>query len=833
MNIGRYSTAQEQEVYTLLQTTEQGLSQQEVAARQKKDGFNELKKQETTAFSLFARQFKSPFIILLLGAATISFFLEGPHNALIISAIVALNTLLGFYQEYSAHKTLQLLKQYLIRQVRVRRAGIEYVIPARELISGDIVLLEAGDILAADVRLVHADSLMVDESVLTGESQAVNKTAAAVQDEPPDYMHANNLAFSGTTVTNGSGVGVVFATGQATIFGSIAQLAVPAPHIGAFERDIAQFSAFVLRVMILILLSVIIINFILKGSSINIVDLIMFALALALGITPEALPVVTTVTLARGAHQLAKRKVVVKRLSAIDDLGSIQVLCTDKTGTLTENKLSVVQTNAPNVDLAILYATLASPEWAWRNESISNPFDVALWQYTNDEQRRTLTEFEKLGALPFTPERRRTTVVVKYGPELLVIARGSLDTIEQCCAQPFDTQAHAWEIDQGKQSNRVLAIAYKKVEHAEGAIADHETNLMPVGLIAFTDPIKPTATSAVDKAKKMGVVIKILTGDTKEVADVVARQIGLIQSGDQVITGTEFAQLSATEQENVVERCQVFARILPEQKFRIIQLLQKKYDVGFLGDGINDAPALKIANVAMAVQGAQAVAQEAADIILLKKSLRVIVDGIHEGRTVFTNTKKYILVTLSCNFGNILTIAVASFFIDYLPMLPVQILLVNLLSDFPMIMIATDTVDHGVLQKPTSFSIKSIALLALIMGALSSLFDCIFFWYFNGLPPAVVQTNWFIDNAVTATAFIFAIRTRLPFYKATRPSAWLMLLAACSATVAVVLPLTALGQRLFYFVPPTATHYMVITGILIGYFFTTEVVKMAYFKVRK
>jgi P-type Mg2+ transporter len=539
-------------------------------------------------------------------------------------------------------------------------------------------------------------------------------------------------------------------------------------------------------------------------------------MALVVGLTPEALPAVTTFSLSRGAALLAHHKVIVKRLSAIEDLGAITVLCTDKTGTLTENILSVSDW-FPISDTVLLYAQLL----ALRPET--DPFDKALSEMKIDDKLK-LSEYSVIEDQPFDPEKRISAIKVEKNGKSLVIIRGSLeDVIKRCLPIENKEADEQWLRKQNEEGRRVLAIAYKEGGNLE------DTDLTLLGYTAFSDTIKKTAEQAVLEAHKLGIELKMVTGDSKEVGCYVARAIGLLSQADAVVSGEEFERMTHYEQQAAAKRCTVFARFLPYQKESLVNLLRNEGVIGFLGDGINDAPAVKAAHVGMVVQHASDVTKDAADIILLKKSLLVIVDGIAIGRRIFANTIKYITISISSSFGNFYSIAIASLFIDFLPLLPRQILLISFLSDFPMISLASDTIDERELKHPPNFNMRSIAFISMLLGLVSSVFDFIFFSYFFFTGPLLLQTTWFVESILSQIVLIFSLRTRLLFYKAPKPSLALVSLCGLVVLITLILPFTTLGDHLFHLTRYSKEDLGIIIIILLGYFVATEIVKLSYY----
>ncbi|MFA5134880.1 MAG: magnesium-translocating P-type ATPase [Patescibacteria group bacterium] len=841
MDFSSYATKTVTKTAAELTTSIRGLANDETLRRRQQYGFNEIASAEPMWWHILRRQFTSPFIYLLIGAALLSFFLDEAINGILILLFVLLNAGLGFYQEYHSEKTLKLLKQYVTLKVKVRREGAEAVVLSRELVPGDVIIVEAGDIIPADIRFFKDNDLLINESVLTGESIHVSKSSEPLNKPIRELYKASNIGFSGTTVASGRGEGYVFAIGRETAMGAISRLSTETVRTSTFEKGIRKVSSFILRLILVTLVFVFIANIAIKGGSANVIEMVVFSVALAVSVIPEALPIVTTFSLSRGALHLAKNKVVVKRLSAIEDLGGIEVLCSDKTGTLTENKLKVERVKTPDPHAggersAIRYASLASEFFTEKltGKNPNNAFDLALLNELSAEEKKSLNAYAMVNEVPFDPQRRRNSVLVQRNDAHELIVRGAPEAVLPYCAGLSAQQTgefNAWIANEGAAGCRVLAIAHKKfgAQH-EYTTNQEERGLSLDGIISFADPIKESTKQTITRALRLGVQLKILTGDSKEVAGAVAQKVGLITDPKDVITGDQFQAMPDLRQQKAVGQHAVFARISPEQKFRIIELLKQKFEVGFLGEGINDAPALKSANVGLVVQGASDIAREASDVILLEKSLGVIIDGITEGRKVFANTIKYIKATLASNFGNFFAVAIASLLIDFLPMLPLQILLLNLLSDFPMIAIAADTVDTNELKKPRNYNIREIALLALVLGIVSTVFDFIFFAIFYRIGPSVLQTNWFIGSILTELALLFSIRTKFFCLRARRPARPLLWLSVVAAVVAIALPATGIGQSLFKFTAPHMHDILLIVGIVVCYFVITETVKLFYYR---
>jgi Mg2+-importing ATPase len=539
---------------------------------------------------------------------------------------------------------------------------------------------------------------------------------------------------------------------------------------------------------------------------------------------------VTTVSLSRGALRLAQQGVIVKRLTAIEDIGGIEVLCTDKTGTLTENTLQFTETSPGAHPGLLYYASLTVAE----AEEKTEPFDIAILEAEKGHHPPGSSLPQRLAEIPFDPQRRWNAVLVRDQAQAVMVIRGAPEeviSLSPALPGPARQALAGWLSEKGRLGERTIAIAQRVLPAATTGISVEDVkDLEFLGALAFTDPIKPSTYRAVEKAKELGVSIKIITGDSAEVAGAVGVQIGLMDDPARVLSGSSLMALPPDKRGQALRDHAVIARVTPEQKYEIIRILQESFTVGFLGEGINDAPALKLAGVSLAVDSAADIAREAADIILLQKNLEVIVEGIRSGREVFANTITYLKATLASNFGNFYAIAISSLFIPFLPMLPLQILLVNLLSDFPMISIATDNVDAAELGRPKKYDIKEIVLIATLLGVVSTVDDFMFFAIFVQQGAAILQTNWFVGSILTELVFLFSIRTRLPFYKATRPSSYVMGLTALAAAVTILLPYTSFGQTVFRFTPPTAMHLGIILGLVVAFFIVAELVKLLYYR---
>ena len=814
-------------------TCENGLSGQEARKRLVDQGRNSVSSSRLSAGQIFWRQLKSPFIYLLLFASLLSFVLQNFAEGIMIILFIFINTALGFFQEYRSEKTAKMLSKLITWRSKVIRNGKEQLVLTEELVVGDIIVLETGDKVGADARLLFTQNFSVDESALTGESAAVFKESERHKVGDGGLEEAVNMVFAGTAIMSGKATAIVTAIGAKTEFGQIAGLVSKTKRVSSFEVGINKFSNFILKLTLVTLAFVIVLNFIIKGGRLDWLELIIFAIALAIGVIPEALPLVMTFSFSKGAAKLAKKKVVVKRLSAVEDLGNIEILCSDKTGTLTENHLKVASRFASDKgqeEEVLLFSLLAASSSADSHD----PFDESIRLAAGRSGRQWKENYKILFDSPFDPKYLRNNVLAEKDGQVIFLVRGALEVIAPMCQRGDLDGAFAWAKEQGRLGRRVLAIASKSVadlnfDDFSARFREEENGMELQGLVSFVDPVKTSTISAVAKAKELGVGIKIITGDSLEVAAAVGMEVGLCNSLEEAISASDFAKLDEIGKGEALHRYNIFARVSPEQKHEIIKRLQAEHSVGYLGDGINDAPALKAAGVSLAVDNASDIAREAADIILLENDLNIIIDGIREGRAIFANSIKYIKATLASNFGNFYAVAIASLLVDYLPMLPLQILLLNLVSDFPMIAIAGDNVDDEELLSPRHYEVHDIIIAALALGVISTIFDFVFFALFSRISPAVLQTNWFIASTLTELLFIFSIRSRRFFLLARRPSPILAYLTIPAALAAIIIPYTHFGQTFFSFTPPQPKHLLWIVGIALLYLASTEIFKLLYY----
>lgn len=822
------ATKSKEDALAFFSATVDGLSSSAAKRKFEKCGANKLTGKETRWWEVFFRQFRSAFIYLLFAAAVVAFLLGEYLDAGIIFLFLLVNAFLGFYQEYRAEHALRSLKEFVDRKTRLLRDGKEVLVSVAGVVPGDIVLLDAGDMIPADGYFLRADAVTVDESAFSGETMPAQKHSGQLSKTPNDIYEAANIGFARTTLTSGDALLLVYATGNDTEIGMIAEKMHEAESPSAFEEGVSKFSSFVLKLIFATVPIVFLLHTLVQGDGASLGEFLLFSIALMVSAIPEALPLVTTISLSRGALALAKKHVVPRRLSAIEDLGSIDVLCTDKTGTITENKLAVAGVYGKK-EAVFHYALMSAVSDKDVRSAQNSVFDAALLAEDHGVERGKLAGISRRDELPFDPVRRCESVLVTYAHRTILCARGAPEKIFRGGEAKA---ALAWAKKEGEKGRRVLAVAYKEIHdlRKDVIVEADEKELTPVGMISFSDPLKPSTKKAVLHARELGVRVKVITGDSKEVAGWVGVEAGILNFPSKVLLGSDFMRMTPEGRSEAVEAYDVFARTTPVQKFAIIKELEEKHLVGFLGEGFNDAPALKIAHVGLAVSGASDIAQDASDIVLLNKSLEVIVDGIREGRTIFANSIKYIRATLTSNFGNFYALAFSSLFIPYLPMLPIQILLLNLLSDFPMITIAADNVDKSELRRPRGYHVGELTAVALVLGVVSTLFDFAFFGYFMRFEAGVLQTMWFMGSILTELVLLFSIRTALPFWRAQAPSSTVLWLTLSVMVFTVAIPFIPLFREIFGFVIPTAAHLAMTLLLVILYFAATEAAKLLFYK---
>jgi Mg2+-importing ATPase len=820
-----------------LSASDSGLASSEAAERLKRFGPNVLHPPRKRALVLqFLARFLNPLVIILLIASAVSAFTGDETSFFIISIIVILSVTLDFIQEHRAGKAAEKLRQSVAIRVQALRDGRSSDIPAASLVPGDLVMLMAGDLVPGDGRVLHAKDFFVNQAILTGESYPVEKASGDLPEGGHDMADAVNSVFMGTSVVSGSAMVLICRTGPATSLGEIAvSLTTKAPPT-SFEQGIQRFGIFIMRFTILLVLFVVLINAFFHRPWL---ESFLFAVALAVGLTPELLPMIVSVTLARGALRMAKKKVIVKRLASIHNLGSMEVLCTDKTGTLTEARIRLER----HVD-SRGRESLRVLELAYLNSffetGLKSPMDDAILEHKEIDIRM----WSKIDECPFDFERRRVSVLVENGESRLLAVKGAPEDILRLSTSYENGTGHLEPLDDiarsriqslydelGRDGFRVLGIAWKKVgrDHPH-AVVDDETELAFTGFAAFFDPPKESAAGALSALAGAGVTVKVVTGDNETVTKHICEKLKLPMSG--ILTGAEIHGMDDQALQAKVEDVNLFCRVTPIQKNRIILALKRRgLVVGYLGDGINDAPPIHSADIGISVDSAVDVAKDAAEMILLERDLNVLYDAVLEGRRTFGNIMKYIMMGTSSNFGNMFSMAGASLILPFLPMLPVQILLNNLFYDFSEIPIPLDSVDEEYLARPRHWKMNFIRNFMLAVGPVSSIFDFLTFYVliavFHADEP-LFHTGWFIESMATQVLVIFIIRTRRNPLQS-RPNPWLTICSLSVVALAVVFPYTPLGSD-FGFVPMPSLFYLILVGMVFFYLFAVEGIKQWFFR---
>jgi Mg2+-importing ATPase len=821
----------------MLQTSLTGLTTDEARRRLAQFGPNALEARErATALKVFLRQFSSPIVVILLGATVLSALLADYTDALIILAIVLASAILSFVQEYSAGNAVARLQQQLSVTATVLRDGRQQEIPAAEVVPGDIILLSAGDLVPADGVVLEARDFFVNQAVLTGETFPAEKHPGTVP-EKASLAERTNMIFMGTIVHSGIARVLIVATGRRTAFGQIAHRLRVRPPETEFERGVRRLGYLLSEVMFVLVLVIFAVNVLLDKP---VLDSLLFSVALAVGLTPQLLPAIISINLSRGAQAMARQGVIVRRLVAIENFGSMDVLCTDKTGTLT---VGVVQLDAaldvagnPSADV-LCYAYIN----ARLQTGLRNPLDEAILKQAGMET----ASVEKVDEIPYDFVRKRLTVVVRESgaPAPLLITKGALAQVLAACTKvavdgqvvPL-SESHRQEIERrfaawSEQGYRVLGVAVRPVpEPKDTYTRDDEREMTFVGFLLFFDPPKEDVGEVLADLAALGVKVKIITGDNCLVARHVAETVGLPVRG--ILTGADLDAMHDEALWRAVEETTIFAEVDPNQKERIIHALQKMgHVVGYMGDGINDAPPLHAADVGISVDTAVDVAKDAADLVLLRRDLTVLHQGIVEGRRTFANTLKYVFMATSANFGNMFSMAGASLLLPFLPMLPKQILLINFLTDLPELTIATDAVDEERIARPRRWDVGFIRRFMLVFGPLSSVFDYATFGvllWIAGADQALFHTGWFVESVLSAGLVVFALRTRLPIRRS-RPGRALLFTSLAVGIVTVLLPYIPV-VALFGFRPLPSEVLGLVFLIVLAYLLAAELLKRRFYR---
>lgn len=814
-----------------LNSSEKGLSEKSADEILLKAGVNRNSQSHLQKdFLLFIGQFKSPLMLLLIGAVILSAFLGDTSDVFIILFIVLSTGLLSFFQERNAGRVVEKLQSMIALKSTVIRDGVTKEIISSHLVPGDLLLFKAGDMIPADCLLIESNELHVNEASLTGESYPVRKETG-ILDEQTELSKRSNSLWEGTNIISGTAKALVINTGNHTIFGSIVQSASTTVET-TFERGIRDFGFFLMKITLVLSVFILVVNLLNHKS---VVESALFALALAVGMAPELLPAITTIAMSAGAKRMLQKKVIVKKLASIQNLGEVNLLCTDKTGTITEGAIIVeriadLSGNASNYVQKLAF-------WNANFETgYSNPIDEAL--------KKTAVTSEplpkKLGEIPYDFIRKRLSIAVDTGTEKLIISKGAYTEITGICnnirladGSIESLTNHLQEANQqyeqyGMNGFRVIAVCYKPITQATITAAD-ETAMIFAGFILLQDPVKAGIIDTLNELKKLQVDLKIITGDNKNVAKSIGLSIGI--ANPEVMTGKELLNISPEALKQRVRTTHIFAEVEPQQKERIIQSLRKNYTVAYMGDGINDVSAINAADIGISVENAVDVAREAADFVLMEKNLSVLVDGIKEGRKTFANTLKYIFINTGSTFGNMFSVAIASLLLPFLPMLPKQILLTNFITDFPYLTIASDNVDEEQLDRPGKWNLKFIRNYMVIFGIHSSVFDVITFvtlLYVLNVKESAFQTGWFIESILTELFILFIIRTHKNFFKS-KPGKYLFILSVAGFILTIGLPYSPLAAQVG--LVPLPLPALAAMGLIVtAYIVTADLLKVWFFK---
>lgn len=843
----RFAGMTQEQIFSEFTTGENGIEADKAQELLEKNGRNIVSDEKRKPWYLFLlKSFKDEFIIVLLLLGIISIVLQDHLGATIIFILAIISGMLRFVQDYRAYLASEKLKHLIHTHVDVRRGGQTEKVDIDQIVLGDLVELGTGAIIPADLYIIQSKDLFISQSMFTGESVPVEKKSG-ICDTSKGSTELDNICLMGCNVVSGSGIGVVIKTGKSTYLGTIAQTVENNKGKTNFEIGLSKVTNTLVRYMILIVIGVFIINGLVKKDWLQ---AFMFAISVAVGITPGMLPMIVNATLAKGAQFLAKKKTIVKNISSIQNFGAMDVLCTDKTGTLTmdEVQLQRYMNIDGQDDRGILdYAFLNS----YFSTGIKNLIDRAVISYGNEHGvKEDVSNYKKIDEIPFDYERKLMSVVIENeeGNHRL-ITKGAIEEVLKACSTARDEQkdlpitdelmkkimSHADELNE--QGMHVIAIAQKEEQFDTKTFGKaDETNMTFIGYIAFLDPPKPDVADAVKEIYGAGVDIKIITGDAGLVAEKICQQVGIRKQN--TLLGTELEKMTEEELKKSVETVNIFARVSPMQKQRIVDVLRiNGHVVGYMGDGVNDAPSLRHADVGISVDSATDIAKESSDIILLEKSLSVLSNGIYEGRKIYGNIMKYMKMALSSNFGNVFSVLVASILLPFLPMIPIQILIQNLIYDFTQIAIPWDNVDKEFLQKPKKWDTKSLVSFMNVMGITSSIFDvCTFavLWFILGFATVgqqtYFQTGWFMEGLISQTLIVHFIRTsKIPFIQS-RADIRLLLSTAGGITAAFLIPQILHSVSSFNFALMPAQYYPWMILTILAYAVTIEIVKRFYIK---
>jgi Mg2+-importing ATPase len=811
-----------------------GLSGEEAAARLERIGSNRLEgRRREGSLRLLVRQFENPIILILAFASLLAFFLGDAVDAWIILAIILLSGLLGFWREHGAANAIEALRRLVRTEVEVRRESRIVSVPLEEIVPGDLVVLNAGDLVPGDALILESKDLLVDEAVLTGEAYPVEKECGVVAEQTPLALRTNCL-FTGTHVVSGTAEALVVHTGADTELGRISKRLRRPPAQTSFERGLNRFGFMLIRATAVFLVVIFVVNLALARPF---VDSLLFSLALAVGLTPQLLPAIVSISLSEGARRMARERVIVKRLDAIEDLGSMDVLCTDKTGTVTEGSVrlaAAIDLDGADSTRVLRYARLN----AGLQLGFQNPIDTALLAGGSDDA----SSVRRLDEIPYDFRRKRLSVLVEEEGRSVLIVKGAVASVlaVSSSAERPDGSSVAVEVvrdrieqrvrDLSADGYRVLAVARRELGSATEVGVEDEAELTLLGLLAFFDPPKLDSAETLAKLSALGVSVRLVTGDSLLAAAHIAAAIGL--DGSRVVSGEEIGRLDEDARDRLVLETRVFAEVDPEHKEQIIHSLRRGgHVVGFLGDGINDAPALHAADVGISVDTAVDVARDSAAIVMLDRGLEPVVHGVSLGRQTFANTQKYAFTTISANFGNMLSMAAASVVLPFLPLLPRQILLTNFLSDIPAMTIAADRVDPELTERPQRWNIGFVRDFMIVFGLVSSVFDVLTFVTMRTVFDAsaeLFRSAWFVESVITELTVLLVLRTRRPFYRS-RPGRGLLLSSIGIGVLTLWLPFSPLADPLGLTSLSVAV-LLALAAITAGYIVSAECAKRVFYR---
>ena len=847
----KYSRLSERELMMEFRTSTNGLTFEDAEQRLEEFGENKVDvKKPDPWYSVLIKSFMDPFIYVLVGLLVVSALTKDYEAVIVMGTMIIVSAVIRFIQDFKAQQESLALQDLVKHTCAVKREGEVKERPMEEIVPGDVVYLSAGDMIPADSVLIWTKDLFVNQSSLTGESMPIEKYETSKQEtleiDDSSAIDLSNLIFMGTDVLSGQGEAIILKTGQQTFFGDIAKQASGKRDLTNFDRDLNHISKLLLRMVMVLFPVVFLINGLMKGDW---TQAFFFAIAVAVGLTPEMLPMIVTSNLAKGSQTLAKKKVIVKELNAIQNLGAMNVLCTDKTGTITEDRVVLVEHVSPLgdddpkvLDLAFLNSNYQT---GWKNL-----MDHAIINYYETHpERNTHDNVEKIDEIPFDFSRRRLTVALTKGEHQLMITKGAVEEMATVCSHveidgeilPLSEELLIQMNDVNRKMNeqgmRVITVAYKKDVHTDATYTvSDESDMILAGFVGFLDPAKQSAVTAISSLHHHGVTVKVLTGDNEIVSRKVCGDVGI--EVDKAYIGADLDKMTEEEFELAVNETNLFAKLNPMQKARIIQTLQKQGNtVGFMGDGINDAPALRTADVGISVDTAADITKEASSIILLEKSLTVLEDGVIEGRKVFKNMMKYIMITISSNFGNVFSVLVASAFLPFLPMLSIQLLVQNLVYDISQLAMPCDNVDESQIMKPVKFDRENLFRFTVSIGPISSIFDILAFgvmWFVIGAntveQQALFQTGWFLVGLCSQTLVVYMIRTeKVPFLQS-RASAPMVIMSLLAILTGLMIVLVEPLRDAFDFAVLPSNYWMWLIIIIFAYMVLVQLIKNKYIK---